>query len=176
VFQGAAAAAAEAPGLEAAREQAAMEAAWAAATDPLQVHYMNKTKARDLAKKLWILSKAAEVAEALDVPLDWVEAAVGAVGKIAVSTAVDWLVRSSEMLWKCGNSKWSVVGVKANICKFEYSVLDVGGTDLVNFTKQADVFVCMDNSGETCFHQVFPDPPQEEIKCAFGLFCIAVAF
>jgi streptogramin lyase len=176
VFQGAAAEAAEAPGLEAAREQAALEAAWAAATDPLQVHYMNKTKARGLAEKLWALGKAAEVAEALDVPLDWVEAAVGVAGKIAVSTAVDWLVRTSEMMWKCGNSKWSVVGVKANICKLEYSVLDVAGTDFVDFTKRANVFVCLDNSGKTCFHQVFPDPPQEEIKCAFGIFCIGDVF
>jgi YD repeat-containing protein len=176
VFQGAAAAGAEAPGREAAREQAAAEAALAAATDPLQVHYMNKTKARDLAKKLWALGKAAEVADALDIPLDWVEAAVGSVGKIAVSTAVDWLVRTSEMMWKCGNNKWSVVGQKANICKLEYSVLDVAGTDLVNFTKRANVFVCLDNSGDTCFHQVFPDPPPEEVKCAFGLFCIAVIF
>jgi YD repeat-containing protein len=176
VFQGAAAEAAEAPGLEAAREQAALEAALAAATDPLQVHYMNKTKARGLAEKLWALGKAAEVAEAIDVPLDWVEAAVGVVGKIAVSTAVDWLVRTSEMMWKCGNSKWSVVGVKANICKLEYSVLDVAGTDFVDFTKRANVFVCLDNSGKTCFHQVYPDPPQEEIKCAFGIFCIADVF
>jgi YD repeat-containing protein len=174
--QGANREAAEAPGLEAAREQEAWEVARAAATDPLQVHYMNKTKARALAEKLWDVAKAGEVAEALDIPLDWVEAAVGVAGKIAVGTAIDWLVRTSEMLWKCGNNKWSVVGVKANICKLEYSVLDVAGTDFVDFTKRANVFVCLDNSGKTCFHQVFPDPPKEEVKCAFGIFCIADIF
>jgi hypothetical protein len=128
--------------------------------------------ARELAQNLWYAKVAAEAAEALYVPLDWLEAAVGAVGKIAVNVAVDWLARTSEMMWKCGNSNWSIVGVKANICKLAYKALDVAGTLFIDSTSKARVWACLDNSGKTCFHQVYPDKPEEEKNVPLAFFAL----
>jgi hypothetical protein len=171
VFQGAAAAGAEAPGLEAAREQAALEAAWAAATDPVEVHYMNKTKARAVAKKLWEAKTAGELAGALSIPSDWVGAAVGLVAGLGFGDVYKWFDETAEMMSKCGNNKWSVVGVKPDICKIQYDVIHALGATFVDFTTKAKVWVCFDNSGDTCFHEVYAE--KKEKKCAFGLICIA---
>jgi hypothetical protein len=172
VFQGAAAAGAEAPGLEAARERAALEAAWAAATDPVEVHYMNKTKARGVAEKLWAAKSIAELAGALSVPADWIEAAVELVSGLVLGNVYDWFDETAEMMWKCGNNKWSVVGVKPNICKIQYDVIHALGSTFVDFTTRSKVWVCFDNSGDTCFHEVYAD--KKEKSCALGgLICIA---
>jgi streptogramin lyase len=171
VFQGAAAAGSEAPGREAAREQAALEAAWAAATDPVEVHYMNKTKARALAKKLWEAKTAGELAGALAIPVDWVDAAVGLVAGLGLGDVYKWFDETAEMMSKCGNNKWNVVGVKPDICKIQYDVIHALGQTFVDFTTQAKVWVCFDNSGDTCFHEVYAD--KKEKSCAFGIICIA---
>jgi streptogramin lyase len=172
VFQGAAAAGAEAPGLEAARERAALEAAWAAATDPVEVHYMNKTKARALAAKLWEAKSVGELAGAIAIPSDWVDAAVGLVAGLGLGDVYKWFDETAEMMSKCGNNKWNVVGVKPNICKIQYDVIHALGSTFVDFTTQAKVWECFDNSGETCFHEVYAD--KKEKSCALGgLICIA---
>jgi hypothetical protein len=174
-MQGAARAGAEAPGLEAAREQAAMEAALSAAgggaTDPVEVHYMNKTKARGVAEKLWAARSLGALAAALSVPTEWVGAALSVVSGLVLGNVYSWFDETAEMMWKCGNNKWNVVGVKANICKIQYDVIHAAGATFVDFTTGAKVWDCFDNSGETCFHEVYADKKEE--KCTFGIICIA---
>jgi YD repeat-containing protein len=162
---------AEASVREAARQREAEEAAWAAATDPVEVHYMNKTKARGVAKKLWEAKTAGELAGALSIPVDWVDAAVGLVAGLGLGDVYSWFDETAEMMSKCGNNKWSVVGVKPDICKIQYDVIHAFGATFVDFTTKAKVWECFDNSGNTCFHEVYAE--KKEKSCAFGLICIA---
>jgi streptogramin lyase len=118
VFQGAAAAAAEAPGLEAARERAAAEAA-ASAVDPPVESRMNRKKAIELGETYWEAESIAVVLSMFDLPADFVEL----LGKVAgefvsqIDDAFAWLHDAGEKLVKCGKNKWSN---KLNICRFEY--------------------------------------------------------
>ncbi len=163
---------AEASVREAARQREAEEAALEmAATDPVEVHYMNKTKARGVAKKLWEAKMTGELAGALAIPTDWVDAAVGIVAGLGLGDVYKWFDETAEMMSKCGNNKWSVVGVKPDICKIQYDVIHELGATFVDFTTKAKVWECFDNSGNTCFHEVYAE--KKEKSCAFGIICIA---
>jgi YD repeat-containing protein len=167
VIEGTAAMAKQLTAAEEARRAA--EEGW---TDPVEVHYMNKTKARALAKKLWEAKTIGELAGALAVPADWVDAAVGIVAGLGLGDVYKWFDETAEMMSKCGNNKWNVVGVKPDICKIQYDVIHAFGQTFVDFTTKAKVWVCFDNSGETCFHEVYAD--KKEKSCALGgLICIA---
>ena len=172
VFQGAAAEAAQAPGLEAARERAAWEAALAAAVDPHERVYMNKTKAREKAEGLWAAQSLGELAEIIDIPADWVEAAIGMVSGLATHSVYEWFDEAASKLWKCGNNKWNILhSQKVNICRIEYGYYDVLGTKLVNFASPAWVWECLKVGEDPCFNEVFVE--KKESKCALGLICIA---
>ncbi|HEY2631021.1 MAG TPA: hypothetical protein VGI26_01440 [Solirubrobacteraceae bacterium] len=159
-MQGVAQNAAEAPGREAAREQAAREAAERAAwIDPEEVHYMNKTKAKNLAAEIWELNgigELAEVAGGLGIPTGWIDGAMELLSGLGVSGVFSWFHEAAGELSKCGNSHWKVNNVKADICKFEYDAWEVPivGTKFVNFFSAPKVWVCYDESGETCFREV----------------------
>jgi hypothetical protein len=174
VFQGAAAEAAEAPGLEAAREQAAMEAALAAATDPKEFRWMNKTKAREKAEELWVASSLGQLADILDIPEGLVEAAVGAVAGIALDTVYEWFREAAGKLWKCGNNKWSVNGKGVDICRVQLNIVHVEefgiNVSFVNFLENPYVWECFKVGDDPCFHEVFVEKEKEK-PCAFGIIC-----
>jgi streptogramin lyase len=118
-MQGAAAAGAEAPGLEAAREQAAFEATM---NDPWVEHRMNRSKAADLAQKYFEAESAAVVLEMFDLPGDFLELA----GKIAgefvsqFADAYKWLNDAGNKLRKCAQNKRKVNGRDVNMCSLSY--------------------------------------------------------
>jgi streptogramin lyase len=168
VFQGAAAEGTEAPGLEAAREQAALEAAIAAAVDPKEFVYMNKTKAREKAGELFGTSILGQLASILDIPAGLVEAALDLGTGIAMESVYGWFEEAADKLWKCGNNKWIVKGKGVNICRLQYDVIEaknvplVGTVKFVNFLSEPYVWECFKVGDDPCFHEVFIPKPEEE--------------
>jgi YD repeat-containing protein len=162
VFQGAAAAAAEAPGLEAAREREAAEAA-ASVVDPWVTHLMNRKKAIELGETYWEAESIAVVLSMFDLPADFVDL----LGKIAgefvsqVDDAFRWLHDAGEKLVGCGKNKWTD---NLNICRFSYDqdelkleVLGIGQTfKWPNFSVEPRVEECKYGLNATlfCFHTV----------------------
>jgi streptogramin lyase len=117
-MQGAARAGAEAPGLEAAREQAAMEAALLASDPPTYVT-MHRMRARQLGKEL---DEIGTIGEALNIFLDVPETLVDFIVNTLVShfenidRALGWFHNAGQKLMKCGHNK----SVFLRVCKFEY--------------------------------------------------------
>jgi streptogramin lyase len=122
VMQGAAARAAEGPGLEAARERAAMEAAAGAVIDPWVYHIMNRSKAAELAETYFEAESTAVVLSMFDLPGDFEELA----GKLAgdfvsqFEDAYKWLYDAGNKLRKCAENKRKANGREVNICYFSY--------------------------------------------------------
>jgi hypothetical protein len=148
MFQGAAAEAAEAPGLEAAREAEALQSAL---VDP--VEYMNLEKAGNMAQKLRGISTLAEILSFLDFPKslsDVLEHSV--LDAIGLDRAFEWYHDAADKLEKCAENKRVVLTLegwrKASVCRFEYSdieftipVLKIKFA-LVYFGAEPDVWEC----------------------------------
>ncbi|MGA7704927.1 MAG: hypothetical protein WB998_08540 [Solirubrobacteraceae bacterium] len=140
-MQGAAREAAEAPGLEAAREQAAAEEALRAAyaaggVDPHL--YLGQKKALELGEKLNSLKDWGEIWSGVDTAFgitDPVGAAIGAlVGVLTLEQMLDWLHNTGGKLEQCGKNreKW-VVG-----CELKYET----AAGLVDFYSTSEVEKC----------------------------------
>lgn len=118
VFQGAAAEAAEAPGLEAAREEAALRAALAAG-DPPTYETFHRLAARKVGKEL---DSIGTIGEFLNLFLDLPKEAISFLEKSLIDEfehiqeALDWFHESGKKLMKCGYNK----SVFLRICKLEY--------------------------------------------------------
>jgi streptogramin lyase len=126
VFQGAGVEAAEAPGLEAARELAAEEAAVSAALaaggeDPT-LYFLQK-KAVEIGKKLNNLKTWGEIWDAifgimgLADPLAWLEGAV--IGVISLDVMEQWLHNTGGKLEQCGKNRENWV----ELCKLKYDTI-----------------------------------------------------
>jgi streptogramin lyase len=117
-MQGAAAAGAEAPGLEAARERAAMEASLLA-SDPVTYVTMHRMPARKMGKEL---DDIGTIGEALNIFLDVPETIVDFIVNTLIGhfenidRALNWFHNSGQKLMKCGHNP----SVFLRICKFEY--------------------------------------------------------
>lgn len=117
-MQGAAREAAEAPGLEAAREQEAM----GSVVDPWVSWTMNRAKAEKYGQEYDEIESIGQVLSALDLPEDF----VSLLGKLAGSAvsqlgdAFKWLYDAGEKLRKCAKNtrKWN--GKQVNICYFQW--------------------------------------------------------
>jgi YD repeat-containing protein len=140
-------------------------------TDPVEVHYMNKTKAREVAENLANAESLGALAAALSIPVDWIDGALNVVTGLLLGDVFNWFEETAEMMWTCGNNKWDIQGHKPNICKIQYDVIHAGGETFVDFTTKTKVWECFDNSGETCFHEVYSH--KKEVECTLGIFCIA---
>jgi hypothetical protein len=144
VFQGAAAEAAEAPGLEAAREQAAAEAAVRAALgasiDPT-VYYL-QPRALKVGEALNKVDSWGEVWDTaftllgLDDPLGAAIAAV--VGVITLGQMEDWLHNTGGKLEQCGKNRAHWV----EMCKLKFSTFSVLGADFINPYTTSEVEKC----------------------------------
>jgi streptogramin lyase len=132
-MQGAARAAAEAPGLEAAREQAALEAAEGTFVDPWVHSTMNRSKAASLAEEYFEAEAFAVVAAMNDIPTDAVEALGQKFGDFLAdfTDAYKWMYDAGTMLNKCANNKRKANGQAVNICWFEY--------DQIEWTPEANI-------------------------------------
>jgi streptogramin lyase len=145
VFQGAAAAGAEAPGREAARELAAEEAALRAAlaaggVDPT-VWFLQK-RAVEVGKKLNGLDTWSEIWDGvfgvlgLVDPVAWLEGAV--IGVISVDVMKEWLHNTGGKLEQCGkNREWWVAE-----CKLSYDTISVLGQEFINPFHTSEVEKC----------------------------------
>jgi streptogramin lyase len=148
VFQGAAAEAAEAPGLEAAREQAALEAA-TRAVDPIV--FMNRTKAKAKGEAFLNIAVWAEIASLLDIPESVVELVGSKFGEsLGLGDAFVWLHDAGEKLIKCAENKRWQGPYKVNICRFEYGELEntILKVKFVDFSSEPDVEECVKPPGE----------------------------
>lgn len=118
-MQGAAAAGAEAPGLEAAREQAAFNAA---ITDPWVEHRMNRSRAADLARNYFEAESVAVVLEMFDLPADFLELAGKLAGEFMAEfeDAYKWLDDAGNKLRKCAQNQRKYNGRDVNMCSFSY--------------------------------------------------------
>jgi streptogramin lyase len=125
-MQGAGREAAEAPGLEAAREQAALEAAEGAVIDPWVYTTMNRSKAAALAKEYFEAESMAVVLEMNDLPGDFLELAGKEAGEIVAEfdNAYKWMDDAGNKLMKCAANKRKVNGRGVNICWFEYEQIE----------------------------------------------------
>jgi streptogramin lyase len=118
VMQGAAAEAAEAPGLEADREQAAFQAALLA-SDPKTYVSMHRLKAENLGKELEAIGSIGEFLNVfLNIPGDIEKLVEGDLIEHFehIEQALGWFRDAGQKLIKCGNNK----SVFLRICKFEY--------------------------------------------------------
>jgi streptogramin lyase len=113
-MQGAAAAAAEAPGREAAREQEAFNSAF---KDPWVQHFFNLKQAENVAEQYFEAESTAVVLSMFDLPEKFIEV----LGKFAgeevseFADAYKWLYDAGEKLRKCSNNKRNL-----HHCRFEY--------------------------------------------------------
>jgi YD repeat-containing protein len=173
-LQGAAREGGEAPGLEAGRERAAMEAAIQAAKviDPSET--MNRKRARALGETYLKLATAAEVASLFDIPGDIIELIGGEFGaSLGLDNAFPWLRRSAEKLIKCaGNNRSDALGSPLNICNIAYAEISVelfGHTvaQFIDFGVESKVYECEESSllpgVPVCLFEVHipPSPLQE---------------
>ncbi len=130
-MQGAAREGAEAPGLEAARELAAEEAAIRAAmaaagegVDPIQ--WYKKGEARERGRKFLEIATWTEVINSIeflgDIPSEVLKAAEGAIADtFTVDFALDWFHKAGQKLTQCGNE-----GKHWASCKFTYKNWHIG--------------------------------------------------
>jgi hypothetical protein len=125
-MQGASREAAEAPGLEAAREQAALEAAAGAVIDPWVHSTMNRSKAAALAEEYFEAESLAVVLEMNDLPGDFLELAGKEAGEIVseFDDAYKWMDDAGNKLRKCSENTRKVNGRAVNICWFEYEQIE----------------------------------------------------
>ncbi len=129
--------AAEAPGLQAAREQAAYEAAMKAAIagariiDPEKT--MNRTRARAMGETFLNLQILAEVGSLLDVPAEVIDLAGSAFGaELGLNDAFSWLSRAGQKLIKCSeNNRSDAFGKPLNICQISYAEIEV---EIIGYT------------------------------------------
>jgi YD repeat-containing protein len=126
-WQASAAYGAEAPMRQAAREQAAYEAAMAGAQviDPEKT--MNRSRARSLGETYLNLQGMAEVASLLDIPGDVIELIGGAFGaELGLNDAFTWLSRAGQKLIKCSeNNRSDALGKPLNLCRLGYAEIQV---------------------------------------------------
>jgi streptogramin lyase len=152
-MQGAAREAAEAPGLEAAREQAALEAAEQAASttivDPWVQKFYNLKEAESKAETFFEAEATAVVLSMFDLPSEFLEL-LGKVAGDAVSQfddAYKWLYDAGEKLMKCAHNNRGL-----HHCRFEYDENEISGNfagiqlfepiTWPNFTVEPVVYEC----------------------------------
>jgi streptogramin lyase len=152
-MQGAAREAAEAPGLEAAREQAALEAAEKAAegtvVDPWEQKFYNLKEAQSKAESFFEAESMAVVLSIFDLPSDFLEL-LGKVTGDALSEfddAYKWLYDAGDKLMKCANNNR-----RLHHCRFEWDENEISGTfagiewfpaiKWPNFTVEPIVYEC----------------------------------
>jgi YD repeat-containing protein len=126
-MQGAEREAAEAPGLEAAREQAALNAAEGTFVDPwVHANPMNRSKAASLAEEYWEAEAFAVVAAMNDIPTEAVEALGQKFGDFLsdFTDAYKWFYDAGAKLNKCAQNKRVANGRAVNICWFEYEEIE----------------------------------------------------
>ncbi|MFI4989718.1 MAG: hypothetical protein ACHQHO_02220 [Solirubrobacterales bacterium] len=150
VMQGAARSAAEAPGLEAAREQAAMEAAMNAAIDPEESDVFSLGEARLKGEHFLAIGSAAEVINALgSIPEKLVDKIAGLIwDKFTVDFALDWFHKAGAKLVLCSYQYYR--GIRK--CKFTYDEIFIGvhlpqpigdvGVHLINLYSPPEVQKC----------------------------------
>jgi streptogramin lyase len=147
-MQGAAREGAEAPGLEAAREQAAAEAALDA-VDPWHDEPMNRQRAEKLGEEFWEWEATAQVLSFYDLPSDFMDILGKYAGELVsqFGDAVAWAHDAGEKLIKCSKNQRPA---KENICDFhvdenevKLEFLGLGGTvKWPNFTVEPRVEEC----------------------------------
>jgi streptogramin lyase len=163
-MQGAARAGAEAPGLEAAREQAAAEAA-VRAVDPLVAFIMNRHKALDLANNFITMESMSVVLSYFDLPTGFAEYLGKVAGELVseLGEAFGWLHDASQKLLKCAYNHRNL-----HMCKFEYDQNELKNVPILGtlrwpaFDKEPRVYECEDYgprpSGggriDFCFYEV----------------------
>jgi streptogramin lyase len=166
-MQGAAREASEAPGLEAAREQAALEAAeQAAATtivDPWKQKFYNLKEAESKAESFFEAESTAVVLSMFDLPSEFIEL-LGKVAGDAVSQfddAYKWLYDAGTKLMKCAHNNRGL-----HHCRFEYDENEISGNfagfqlfDPItwpNFTVEPLVYECkfFPNGSHECPNEV----------------------
>jgi streptogramin lyase len=166
-MQGAAREAAEAPGLEAAREQAAREAAEKAAggsiVDPWTQKFYNLKEAESKAESFWEAEATAVVLSMFDLPSDFLEL-LGKLTGDAVSQfddAYKWLYDAGGKLMKCAQNNRGL-----HHCRFEYDENEINpnilGIQLAepirwpNFTVEPVVYECkfFPNGSHECPNEV----------------------
>ncbi len=156
-MQGAAREGTEAPGLEAARELAAWEAAARAIVDPWVEHTMNRSKAANLARSYSEAEATAVVLEMFDLPADFLELAGKVAGEIVsqFDDAYKWLYDAAGKLRKCSENNR-----KQDICDLRYDqdewepefppftgIHPIGKVTWPNFTVEPIVWECHYISG-----------------------------
>jgi streptogramin lyase len=166
VMQGAALSAAEAPGLEAAREQAAFDAALGAVVDPWEQKFYNLKEAEDKAEKYFEAESTAVVLSMFDLPSEFLEL-LGKVTGDAVSEfddAYKWLYDAGEKLRKCARNNRGL-----HHCRFEWDEDEINpnifGVQLgeplrwPNFTVEPIVYECkfFSQGGHECPNEVYID-------------------
>jgi streptogramin lyase len=167
-MQGAAREAAEAPGLEAAREQAALEAAEKAASttivDPWSApQFYNLKEAESKAESFFEAESTAVVLSMFDLPSEFLEL-LGKLTGDAVSQfddAYKWLYDAGEKLMKCAHNNRGL-----HHCRFEYDENEISGNFFgvqlfepitwPNFTVEPLVYECkfFPNGSHECPNEV----------------------
>jgi streptogramin lyase len=154
-MQAAERAGAEAPGLEAAREQAAYEAAVKAAlaaaqvTDPWTQQFYNLKEAESNAETFWEAESAAVVLAMFQLPGDFLELLGGQAGEVAsqFADAYKWMYDAGGKLMKCAHNNRGL-----HHCRFEYDQdefgVNIAGVQLFgpykwpNFSVEPVVYEC----------------------------------
>jgi YD repeat-containing protein len=154
-MQAAERAGAEAPGLEAAREQAAYEAAVKAAlaaaqvTDPWTQQFYNLKEAESNAKSFWEAESAAVVLAMFQLPGDFLELLGGQAGEVVsqFADAYKWMYDAGGKLMKCAHNNRGL-----HHCRFEYDQdefgVNIAGVQLFgpykwpNFSVEPVVYEC----------------------------------
>jgi hypothetical protein len=166
-MQGAAREATEAPGLEAAREQAAREAAETAAgatiVDPWVQKFYNLKEAESKAESFWEAESTAVVLSMFDLPSEFLEL-LGKLTGDAVSQfddAYKWLYDAGTKLMKCAHNNRGL-----HHCRFEYDENEISGNFFgvqlfepitwPNFTVEPTVYECkfFPNGSHQCPNEV----------------------
>ncbi len=165
-MQGAARAAAEAPGLEAAREQAALEAAEKAAgtvIDPWTQQFYTLKEAESKAESFFEAESTGVVLSMFDLPSDFLELLGGIAGDTVsqFDDAYKWLYDAGEKLRKCAGNNRGL-----HHCRFEYDENEINpnvfGIQLAaplrwpNFSVEPLVYECkfFSNGGHECPDEV----------------------
>jgi streptogramin lyase len=161
VMQGAARSAAEAPGLEAAREREAFSASF---VDPWVQHFYNLKEAESLAESFFEGESTAVVLSMFDLPDDFLTL-LGRVTGDAVSQfddAYKWLYDAGEKLRKCAGNNRGL-----HHCRFEYDqnewepglfgIHPLGKLTWPNFSVEPTVFECkfFSTGGHECPNEVY---------------------
>jgi streptogramin lyase len=162
-MQGAARAGAEAPGLEAAREQAALEAALAAAVAHDPVVMLSMADARIKGEGFLKIATVAELASVLgSIPTDLVDLVIGqVVDHFSIDIGLDWFHKAGAKLIKCSYMYKQGFGK----CLFRYSEssISVFGHTIVSWVYLGD-----EPEVEKCVHTLIPTDP---VKGTYGKLC-----